>query len=144
MPGRQHLLPGTGGPVENTPRLRHGARQQPPAGAAAVGLQACSGSGPHLWCPPADCSAAPPTANSSDRGRVCCQVLVIFPSPTSELIHTLKWNTVFFFFADGITESRSLHHQPGWLMTHIMPGIIHLQVCKPRHHLKRKEWREQG
>ena len=56
-------------------------------------LQACSGSGHHLECPPAVLHSAPApqqqrdlaTTNSKQqqqqrwRGRVCCQVLVIFP-----------------------------------------------------------------
>ena len=78
---------------------------------AAAVLQACSGSGHHLECPPAVCRAsvlqcgpapcsAPAAAGprhdqqqTAARGRDCCQVLVIFISGTELKLYT--WNRIF-------------------------------------------------
>lgn len=80
----------------------------------------CSGSGHHLECPPAvlQCCSVQrpnsssgtwprPTANSSrGRGRVCCQVRGILPSPT-ELLHlTVEMECIQFSFSFLVWDYR--------------------------------------
>ena len=150
--GRDQVLSDTGdaGDVAAAASVTRQQPRRPVCSCSAASLQwqwpsplvpSCS-----LQC----CSAADPgpghiqQQTAAGLCRVCCQVLVISHRHHQNLLHTLKWN-IFFFFADGITGCllgpgmTTLHHQPGWLMSHIMPGISHLQVCKTRHHLKTRE-----
>ena len=125
--------------------------------AAAPGRCSCSGAASLQWQWPSplvpSCRLQCCTTNSKQQrpgqaGSVAKSSLFSHHQQQN-LIHTLKWN-IFFFFSDGITGCllgpgiTTLHHQPYSLMSHIMPGIIHLQVCKPCHHLKQEKRMERA
>ena len=123
----------------------------------------CSGSGHHLECPPAvlQCAAAqqqqrdlaPTNSKQQRRGRVCCQVRGILPSPTELTPHTLNGTFLrafSFSFLVGLPgrvfagnrnyESAS---SSAWLMSHIMLALF---ICKfaPSHHKQEEKRRERA
>ena len=144
----QHLLPGTGGGKYSSTATRGQAAAlcQPPAGAAAVAVAITSGALLQSAVLLQHRDLATSTNSKQQRPGPAGSVAKswLFSHILQQNLHTLKWNTVFFFFAVmGLPELR-LCIIIIMIMSHIIPGISQLQVCKTRHHLKQEKRMERA